>query len=199
VGFCYDGTVYEALPSGIQYLVLVLGRPASGKSTISARIAERWGLPVVSKDALKELLFDALGTGDSAWSAKIGRASFALLDHLIELQLDTGKPFLIDAAYNAEFENAKFQRWQKQYGFVAVQIHCTASRDELVRRFTRRALDGSRHPGHADAERADEFRETLTDGRIETLDLHGPVLTYVSERADGLPAVLRELDALLPE
>ena len=131
-----------AIPVDTPYIVLVVGRPASGKSTISARIEERWGLPVVSKDAAKEILFDTMGTGDRAWSRKLGRASFALLDHVIQLQLRTGRPFLIDAAYNAELENEKFQRWQERYGFTAIQIHCTAPPDELLRRFVERARDG---------------------------------------------------------
>jgi len=89
----------------------VVGRPAAGKTTVSTAIAERWNLPVVSKDALKEVLFDNLGAGDRQWSITLGRAAFALLDHVIELQLRTGTPFLVDAAYNAEFENTKFQAW----------------------------------------------------------------------------------------
>ncbi|MCX7521752.1 ATP-binding protein [Microbacterium sp. STN6] len=188
----------ETLAPGPQYVVLVLGRPASGKSTISSKIADRWHLPVVSKDALKESLFDSLGTGDVAWSVKLGRASFALLDQVIELQLRAGKPFLIDAAYSAEFENAKFRKWQDRYGFVAIQIHCTASPEELVRRFTRRALDGTRHPGHADTERVEEFRRVLVDGRFGLLDLRGPVLHYESERAESAQTLLHELEALLP-
>jgi predicted kinase len=187
-----------AIPVGTPYIVVVLGRPASGKSTISARIEERWGLPVVSKDAVKEILFDTIGTGDRAWSMGLGRPSFALLDHIIQLQLRTGRPFLIDAAYNAELENEKFRRWQEQYGFVAVQIHCIAQPDELVRRFVARARDGTRHPGHADAEWVDGFRSSLTDGRAEVLDLRGPVLRYESDRAGSMPELLRELGAILP-
>lgn len=188
----------EMLAPGIQYVVLVLGRPASGKSTISSMIADRWGLPVVSKDVLKEVLFDTLGTGDVAWSVKLGRAAFAVLDQVIEWQLHSGAPYVIDAAYSAEFENAKFQEWQERYGFVTVQIHCTASPEELVRRFRHRALDGTRHPGHADAQRLDEFREVVADGRFGLLDLRGPVLSYDSERADGAHTLLHELEELLP-
>ncbi|SEI16580.1 MULTISPECIES: hypothetical protein [unclassified Leifsonia] len=41
-----------------QTVVLVVGRPASGKTTISRAIAERWQLPSVAKDTIKEVLFD---------------------------------------------------------------------------------------------------------------------------------------------
>ncbi|MFC4243611.1 AAA family ATPase [Gryllotalpicola reticulitermitis] len=188
----------ERLAPGTLYVVLVVGRPASGKSTVSAEVARRWSLPLVSKDGLKEVLFDSLGVGDRAWSVKLGQASFALLDHVIDLQLRTGLPFVVDAAYSAEFENAKFQDWQRRYGFVAVQVHCTAPAAELLRRYRRRASDGTRHPGHRDADASEEFRSSLKDTRAETLNLIGPVLEFPSEQPESQAKLIEELDGLLP-
>lgn len=179
------------------FVVLVLGAPASGKSTISAAIADQWDLPIVSKDALKEILFDSLGVGDVAWSTRLGRASFALLDHVIELQLRAGAPFLIDAAYRAEYENAKFQRWQERYGFDAVQIDCTASWEELGRRFAARAADGTRHPGHADEDRVQRAWHETDGAQFGVLDLRGPVLRYESDLNGSERVLLAELDSVL--
>ena len=180
-----------------QTVVLVVGRPASGKTTICRAIAERWQLPAVAKDSIKELLFDTVGTGDRDWSMSLGKATFALLDYVIELQLRAGASFIIDAAYNPAFENAKFQAWQDRFGFTAVQVHCTASTDELVRRFVQRVEDGSRHPGHADHEWVDGFRESLADGRSELLDMRGPVLTYDSQAGDARDELLEQLRRML--
>lgn len=178
--------------------MLVVGRPASGKTTVSTAIADRWGLPLVAKDGVKEILFETLGAGDPEWSMRLGRASFALLDYVVERQLQAGAPFVVDAAFNAEYEDAKFQAWQTAYGFTAIQVHCTASADELVRRFEARAHDGSRHPGHADHHRVEQFRDSIADGRREVLDLRGTVLPYDSEAPGALEALLAQLDRLLP-
>ncbi|MFE4469072.1 AAA family ATPase [Leifsonia sp. NPDC056824] len=178
-------------------LILVVGRPASGKTTVSTAIADRWGLPVVSKDGLKEVLFDTLGAGDREWSMTLGRASFALLDYVVERQLQAGAPFVVDAAFNAAYEDAKFQAWQAQYGFTTIQVHCTAPADELVRRFEQRARDGSRHPGHGDHAWVEQFRESVDDDRREVLDLRGTVLPYPSEAPGALDALLARLDRLL--
>lgn len=191
----------NAEPAGLsdQIVILVVGRPASGKSTISARIAEQLGLPIIAKDALKEILFDTLGHADTAWSEMLGTASFALLDYVIDVQLRAGASFIVDAAYNAAFENAKFQAWQDEYGFTAVQVHCTASDDELVRRFTKRWQDGDRHPGHVDGERADGFRASLGDGRAEVLDLRGPVIRCDTQAAGAVDETLARLRRFAPD
>ncbi|RDV44222.1 hypothetical protein DOE76_14385 [Leifsonia sp. ku-ls] len=178
-------------------VVLVVGRPAAGKTTIGAEIARRWRLPVVSKDDLKEVLFDTLGTGDRQWSETLGRAAFALLHRVIELQLQAGSPFLVDAAFTPRIDNGLFQEWQARYGFTAVQVRCRASADELLRRFESRARDGSRHPGHADAQRREQFRLSLQDGRDDLLDLRGHVLDYDSEVPGAAATVLRALGPIL--
>src|SRR4051794_10844242 len=43
--------------------VVVSGIPASGKTTLARQLALALELPLVSKDVIKEALFDALGTG----------------------------------------------------------------------------------------------------------------------------------------
>lgn len=40
------------------YCILVTGMPAAGKSTMAEVLSERLKLPVISKDTIKELLFD---------------------------------------------------------------------------------------------------------------------------------------------
>jgi predicted kinase len=182
-----------------QVVVLVVGRPATGKTTVSREIAARWGLPLVAKDHIKELLFDSLGTGDREWSRAVGRASFSLLDYVVERQLRGGGSFVVDAAYRAEHENERFRAWQQELGFVAVQVHCRAAPDELLRRFVARANDGTRHRGHGDAEpdAIEEFRLSLADERPRVFDLRGPVLDYDSSHPDAEAALLLELGAVL--
>ena len=43
------------------YCIFVAGMPAAGKSTMAEMIAGRMKLPVLSKDAIKERLYDEVG------------------------------------------------------------------------------------------------------------------------------------------
>jgi predicted kinase len=60
-------------------LVIIDGKPGSGKSTLAGIIHEKLGVPVVSKDGIKEYLFDTLGSKDREWSQTVGAASMEML------------------------------------------------------------------------------------------------------------------------
>lgn len=178
-------------------MILVVGRPASGKTTLAERIAERFELPLLAKDAFKEILFERLGVADRAWSVRVGRAAFALLDHAIDQQLRAGASFVIEAPYDARFEDERFQQRQRWFGFRALQVHCVAPDEVLVQRFVERSRSGIRHVGHADVGSEDEFRASLRDGRTGTLDLDGEVVDLDVTDAAGTDRVLGRIAALL--
>ena len=56
-------------------VVVVTGPPAAGKTTVARELACRLRLPLIAKDTIKEALFDGLGTGDLAWSRRLGEAT----------------------------------------------------------------------------------------------------------------------------
>ena len=65
--------------SDLPLLVVVTGPPAAGKTTVARGIAQRLRLPLVEKDTIKEALFDTLGTGDLAWSRRLGEATYGVI------------------------------------------------------------------------------------------------------------------------
>ena len=66
-------------------VVLVTGIPGAGTTTVSRALSKALMLPLLSKDAIKESLFDELGVKDREWSLQLGaaanRAVWSLLCH----------------------------------------------------------------------------------------------------------------------
>ena len=135
-------------------LILVSGPPAAGKTTLARRLAGECSLPLVSKDGIKELLFDTVGTRDYAWSQGLGRASIALLYDFTERLLAAGVSVIAESNFHCEADSEKIARLGQSHGFRPLQIHCTASADVLEERFERRRHTAERHPGHVQAPQA---------------------------------------------
>ena len=78
------------------YCILVTGMPAAGKSTMAKALAEKWNLSVISKDAIKEVLFDHVGFGSRAEKVQLGIASMEIMYHMAEQLMKAGQPFILE-------------------------------------------------------------------------------------------------------
>jgi glucokinase len=59
--------------------VIVSGLAASGKTSLAEPLAQALALPLISKDAIKEALFEAIGYGGMTWSKTVSRAADAAM------------------------------------------------------------------------------------------------------------------------
>jgi predicted kinase len=156
-------------------VIVITGLPSSGKSTAAERLAELVGMPLIAKDALKERLFDTLGTRDREWSRQLSRAAYALMfAHAYELAR-CKQGFILEGNFRWAEHAPSFQRLQASPAEF-VQVNCCASPDVLVARFRQRALAGARHPGHVDMQSFDEVATELWSTKQGPLALDGPVV-----------------------
>ena len=58
-------------------LMIILGCPASGKTSLARRLAAELTVPILSKNDIKEALFDVLGFADRERSRRLSDACFA--------------------------------------------------------------------------------------------------------------------------
>jgi hypothetical protein len=145
-------------------LVLVTGPPASGKTTLARPLAHHLDLPLLGKDTIKEALFDTLGTGDRAWSRRLGGASYAVLLALAQ-ELPAA---VLDANFYPDHGPGLLQACPRP-----IEVFCRRPAAEVEHRFTTRA--SARHPGHVDHVPDAQLKAAL-DGGVSPLCLGGPVL-----------------------
>ena len=160
---------------GWPLLVVVSGAPGAGKTTLARPLADELRLPLIAKDDLKEPLFDALGTGDRAWSRTLGRATFELQLRVAAELLRAGIGLVLEGNFDAEHDPLS-----RLPPHRAVQVYCTAPPETLLDRFTTR----DRHPGHADDEVLDELRRGAHDHRSYRLAVDATIDVDTSEAVD---------------
>ncbi len=165
-------------------VVVVQGPPAAGKTTIARGIASRLRLPLIAKDTIKEALFDGLGTGDLAWSQKLGTATYLAMLALVEDSVAAGASVVIEANFVRGGE-ARLAALPARF----VQVHCSAPLDVLLKRYRRR----ERHPGHVDAERIDALRDAVESGRHDALELPGETIRLDTSEEVDVDAVVRRI------
>lgn len=107
-------------------------------------------------------------------------------------QLEAGIPVIIESNFDRDEHAARLRDLAGSYEANVVQIHCTATPDEVAERFAERAASDRRHPGHNDEPGdAGEVARLMRSGCWDPLDLPGPLF---EAQAGDVDEVLEWLD-----
>lgn len=163
-------------------LVIFTGLPGTGKTSISQAVSRELSLPIVAKDAIKEIMYDQIGIGDKAWSGKLAMATFGIMRLMAEEQLRAGNSLIMESNYRPSLENEYFQQLAGRFDFRCVQVVCRTEPSTLARRVHERSIT-VRHPGHNDVASEAEHEQGIYKrhelGDDQPLDIKGSEIILV--------------------
>ncbi len=125
--------------------MLVSGAPGSGKTTLARPLARALGFALISKDDIKEPMFDTLGAvaGDLTQSRKFGAASWEVLWSLAR----HSPRLVLEANFHPDSDDERSRIAALPAEITEVFCRCPAA--EAARRFNVRASTLERHKAHA--------------------------------------------------
>lgn len=167
------------------WAVIINGMPGSGKTTLARPLGETLGLPVVSKDAVKEALADAVPGLPTQRLGAIASDAMWSLAGLIE------GPVIVESFWASGRDDRYFDLGRAAAGIRnGVELWCEAPEATVRERF----LTRPRHHAHADAGRLEEWTGFLRTAR----PISGfPVLRVPTEREVDIPRLAERIIAAL--
>ena len=129
-------------------LIMIIGLPASGKTTLAKRLSEIFKLPVLEKDDFKEALFDTVGFQNYPEKRRLDSAANAVLLHSAGVMLEQGIDFIIVNNFRKEMEN-EVKAFLQAHPCRPVTIFPEGDADEFYRRYAARDAAKMRHIAHA--------------------------------------------------
>lgn len=179
-------------------LIVISGGVAAGKTTMGVRLERDLRIPLLTKDDIKEMLFDRLPQSDRSWSRVQGRMAIAMMFAGAEELLKADQPLIIESLFHPELGKHDLQELLNTTGAELREVYCHASPEIRARRWQQRTRT-SRHRNHLDDPTKlpdiPEVDEPLFPDRTMRIDTGTDFETY----EDSCQAVTRKLQTWLKE
>lgn len=127
--------------------ILVTGIPASGKSFFSNYLSDYLSIPCISKDIIKERLFDTVGFKSRAEKMILNNAATDEMFYFAEVLMKHKEIFILECNFEKESKKQIADLINK-YKYKCITAFLSGDHRKIYERFVRRNESGDRHPGH---------------------------------------------------
>ena len=128
-------------------LIIVAGMPATGKTTLSKKIAVAFGMPLLEKDEIKEEMYKIQGYRGLEDRAAADVVANAILLKCAKNILESGTSLLLVNNFDPTMEG-QVQELLDSTGCRCVMVFLDGDPDVLHARYVHRDAVHSRHPVH---------------------------------------------------
>lgn len=127
--------------------ILIAGLPATGKSAFANLLSRELGIPCLSKDGIKESLFDSLGFQSREEKVRLGEAAYRILLEQAEKILSHGLTVALENNFE-DISRAPLMEMLKRTGAKPVTVMFDGDIAAIHARFLKRDRSPERHRGH---------------------------------------------------
>ncbi len=166
--------------------MIVGGAPATGKTTLARTLGTALGLPVITKDDMKEALAEPFATGDLAWSRQLGSAAYAALFTVAERILAAGGGLVLESNFRRGMSDPPLRALAR----LAPTIVIVCRTPDALRRERYEKRAGTRHRVHIESA---ILAEWVADDAESLIDIGTPRL--IVDTTDGYSPSIEEVVA----
>lgn len=181
-------------------LVLIGGLPASGKSTIAAKLSERLGWAVIRSDEVrKDLARVGHGTsaaaapGEGLYRPELVETAYVEMLRRARVALERGVSVILDATWREEHTREAARRLADATCTDLTEIRCAAPRELLRRRLARRkpgaAMSSDATVDVLDRMEFEPWRATDLDTSVTVSKSLAAAVALTAPPASGRPAL----------
>ena len=170
-------------------VIIFCGQSGSGKTTLALEVSQQLNIFLLSKDALKERLYELESGKTLEDSNRIGKMSVFLMLDLAEDSIKNGVDIILESPFNHLDNLKRFHSWVERYGVDVQVIICEIDEIERKKRIEMRP----RHYSHHDVTRKvlghfvkDNFDYSTFPGNKLFLDTSQPLEKLVEQTLEFL-------------
>lgn len=158
-------------------LVIVTGRPGSGKTTLSKKLGQHICFPVVYRDQLKEGYVNTFNRSHNQLPENTNQIVTDIFFNTVELLLTNKVSIIAEAAFQHSLWEPQISRFQ-HYATVLI-ILCEIDQVIAAQRHLKRELSNSKRAYYHGDKRVTHFQKTgrvLPPGTYQSLEMNVPTI-----------------------